>query len=47
MARNVPRARAHLEVKSACWLEHQPSRKRACERVMENRLSQTQPDKMR
>ena len=40
MARNVPRARAHLEVKSASWLQPRRPRKRACVRVLQKGLSQ-------
>ena len=38
LARNVPRAGAHLEVYSASWLQHQSPRIHACERVMQNGL---------
>ena len=38
MARNVPRARAHLEVKSAPWLQPRRPRKRACVRVLQKGL---------
>ena len=43
MARMVPRARAHLEVKSASWLQPRRPRKRACVRVLQKGLSLAQP----
>ena len=42
MARMVPRARAHLEVKSASWLQPRRPRKRACVRVLQKGLSLAQ-----
>ena len=46
MARIVPRARAHLKVKSAPWLQPRRPRKRACVRVLQKGLSLAQPRKL-